>query len=42
MPATTELRRALTFRDLLLFYIVTTLQPALDGDRRRVRGRARS
>src|SRR3954453_11358158 len=27
MPATTELRRALTFRDLLLFYIVTTFGP---------------
>src|SRR5262245_47918447 len=27
MPATTGLRRALTFRDLLLFYIVTTFGP---------------
>jgi amino acid transporter len=27
MPVTTELRRALTFRDLLLFYIVTTFGP---------------
>ena len=32
-----ELRRTLGFRDLFLFYIVTTLQPALDRDGRRGR-----